>query len=95
MTRDRLGRLHVAAFAIGAILFVATLLYLDVAELQAAIRQLGTALPLVLLVSGLWHLLRTVAWAVSFPAARPAFARLARVRLAAEAFSYVTIRGVG
>jgi uncharacterized membrane protein YbhN (UPF0104 family) len=92
---DRLGRLTVAAFAIGAILFVATLLYLDLGALQAATRQLGRALPLVLLVSGSWHVLRTVAWAVSFPAARPAFTRLLRVRLAAEAFSYVTIRGVG
>jgi uncharacterized membrane protein YbhN (UPF0104 family) len=92
---SRLGRLNVAAFAVGAVLFAGTLIYLDVRTLQAAARQLGTALPLVLLASGLWHVLRTVAWAVSFPRARPAFARLLRVRLAAEAFSYVTIRGVG
>ena len=42
-----------------------------------------------------WHLLRTAAWWQCFPQQqRPSFWRAFRVRLAAEAFSYVTIRGV-
>ena len=45
--------------------------------------------------SGLWHLARTWAWAWCFPQPRTvSFARLARVRLAAEAFSYLTLRGI-
>ena len=44
-----------------------------------------------LLVSGLWHLARTWAWASCFPQPRTVgFLRLARVRLSAEAFSYLT-----
>ena len=42
-----------------------------------------------------WHFLRTWGWAVAFPAeSRPAFTRLFRVRLAADALSYFTVRGV-
>jgi uncharacterized protein (TIRG00374 family) len=42
-----------------------------------------------------WHLLRTWGWAVSFPdGERPAFTRLFRVRLAADALSFFTIRGI-
>ena len=53
------------------------------------------ALPLALLFSGLWHLARTWAWAWCFPQPRTvSFARLARVRLSAEAFSYLTLRGI-
>ena len=52
-------------------------------------------LPVALLPSAGWHLLRTIAWRRCFPReAHPSFARLFRVRLAAEAFSFVTIRGV-
>ena len=52
-------------------------------------------LPIALLPSAGWHLLRTIAWRRCFPReAQPSFARLFRVRLAAEAFSFVTIRGV-
>ena len=43
----------------------------------------------------LWHLARTWAWAWCFPRPRTvSFLRLARVRLAAEAFSYLTLRGI-
>jgi len=50
---------------------------------------------LALLFSGLWHLARTWAWSWCFPRPRSvSFARLARVRLAAEAFSYLTLRGI-
>jgi phosphatidylglycerophosphate synthase len=49
----------------------------------------------VLLPAAFWHLLRTEAWRQCFPDRRQiAFGRLCRVRLAAEAFSFVTIRGV-
>ena len=82
------------ALIIGAALFALTIAWLDVETVAAAARQLGPALPLVLLVSGLWHLLRTVAWALSFENGRPGLGRLTRVRLAAEAFSFMTIRGV-
>ena len=59
------------------------------------IRRLGIALPLALVFSGLWHLARTWAWAWCFPQPRTvSFARLARVRLSAEAFSYLTLRGI-
>ena len=43
----------------------------------------------------LWHLLRTWGWSISFPDdARPAFTRLFRVRLASDAVSFFTVRGV-
>ena len=43
----------------------------------------------------MWHLARTWAWAWCFPQPRSvSFARLARVRLSAEAFSYLTLRGI-
>ena len=83
------------ALGIGVILFFVTLYYINFRLAVGTIRQLGIALPLVLVVSGLWHLVRTWAWAWCFP--RPlkvSFLRLARVRLAAEAFSYLTLRGI-
>ncbi len=83
------------ALGIGVILFFVTLYYINFRLAFGTIRQLGIALPLVLVVSGLWHLVRTWAWAWCFP--RPlkvSFLRLARVRLAAEAFSYLTLRGI-
>ena len=56
---------------------------------------LGIALPLAILLSGLWHLARTWAWAWCFPKPRQVgFLRLARVRLSAEAFSYLTFGGM-
>src|SRR5690606_1139273 len=55
----------------------------------------GVALPFALAASGLWHLARTWAWAWCFPQPRRVgFLHLARVRLAAEAFSYLTLRGI-
>ena len=83
------------ALGIGVILFFVTLYYINFRLAFGTIRQLGIALPLALVVSGLWHLVRTWAWAWCFP--RPlkvSFLRLARVRLAAEAFSYLTLRGI-
>lgn len=83
------------ALGLGAALFSGTLWYVDYGTLKATVARLGLALPLVLAISGLWHLARTWAWAACFARPLPvSFAYLARVRLAAEAFSYVTVRGV-
>lgn len=83
------------ALAAGVVLFCGALYYIDVDLAIGTVRHLGVALPLALFVSGLWHLVRTWAWAWCFPQPRRVgFLRLARVRLAAEAFSYLTLRGV-
>jgi Lysylphosphatidylglycerol synthase TM region len=83
------------ALALGVVLFLAALFYVNVDLAVGTIRRLGPALPLALLFSGLWHLARTWAWAWCFPRPRTvSFLRLARVRLAAEAFSYLTLRGI-
>lgn len=83
------------ALALGIVLFLAALYYINVDLAVGTIRRLGPALPLALLFSGLWHLARTWAWSWCFPQpGRASFLRLARVRLAAEAFSYLTLRGI-
>jgi phosphatidylglycerophosphate synthase len=101
MTPDPHARLRMerlirwGALAVGVALFFGTLYYINFRLAFGIIRQLGFALPLALLFSGLWHLARTWAWACCFPRPRTvSFARLARVRLAAEAFSYLTLRGI-
>ena len=83
------------ALATGVVLFAATLYFVDLGEALATTRRLGIALPIALAFSGLWHVVRTWAWASSFPPPRTvSFARLLRVRLSAEAFSYLTLRGI-
>src|SRR5687768_12147849 len=83
------------ALGVGILLFFGTLYYINFRTAFGTIRNLGVALPLALLFSGLWHLARTWAWSWCFPQPRTvSFARLARVRLSAEAFSYLTLRGV-
>lgn len=95
------------ALAVGILLFAIALYYINFQTALHTIGDLGLALPLALVFSGLWHLVRTWAWAWCFPASdKPgrawkllspgtvSFARLARVRLAAEAFSYLTLRGI-
>lgn len=95
MNRSRGDAIRWGALAIGLALFAGALYYINVATAVRTIRQLGIALPLALLVSGLWHLTRTWAWAWCFPHPQQVgFLRLARVRLAAEAFSYLTLRGI-
>jgi phosphatidylglycerophosphate synthase len=82
----------IGALVVGVLLFAATLAYVDLDAAIAAGRRLGLAVPLALLISGVTHLTRTWAWTWCF--ARPGsvgFGRLLRVRLAAEAFSYLTI----
>ena len=85
-----------AAVAIGILLFVFTLYYIDLDETVESARRLGLALPLILLPGhrlapaahlGLGHRL-------SRRVRGPAFTRLFRVRLAADAIGFFTVRGV-
>ncbi len=92
-TRGRF--ISLSAFGVGAVIFAATLYYLDFHLVANMGRRLAVALALSLVTSGIWHLARTWAWSWCFPqSARMPFLRLARVRLAAEAFSYLTLRGI-
>jgi len=87
--------LSLAAIVVGILLFVYTLYQIDLEETIESAGRLGFALPLILVPGALWHLLRTWGWAVAFPEdARPVFTRLFRVRLAADALSYFTVRGI-
>jgi uncharacterized protein (TIRG00374 family) len=87
--------LSLVAGVVGVALFVYTLYRIDLDEVTRSARRLGLALPLILLPGTLWHFLRTWGWAAAFPdEARPAFTRLFRVRLAADAISFFTVRGV-
>jgi phosphatidylglycerophosphate synthase len=93
---DRRRRLiTAAALLVGIGLLALTLVNTDFAAARRALEPLAYALPIVLLPSAVWHVLRTEAWRQSFPPGTSIpFARAFRVRLAAEAFSFVTIRGV-
>ena len=85
----------VAAVAIGIVLFGFTLYYVDLEETVANARRLGLALPIILLPGTCWQVLRTWGWAVAFPEdSRPPFTRLFRVRLAADAIGFFTVRGI-
>jgi phosphatidylglycerophosphate synthase len=95
MTRRGPGLLNIAALVIGVGLLAATAVHVDFRSIGELARQLGIALPIALLPSAAWHFVRTAAWRQCFAASdRPPFGRALRVRLAAEAFSFVTIRGV-
>ena len=84
----------IAAACIGIALFALTLYHIDLKGTVESAKRLGLALPLILVPSATWHLLRTWGWAISFPDdARPALTRLFRVRLAADAISFFTVRG--
>lgn len=83
------------AIVAGVVLFVITMLGIDRDETLIEARSLGALLPVVLLPSIGWHLLRAVGWYVCFPAdERPSYWRTFRVRLAADGVGYFTIRGV-
>jgi len=87
--------ISLTAIIAGVALFVVTMLNIDRAETLNEVRSLGVLLPLVLLPSVGWHLLRAAGWYVSFPShQRPTFWRVFRVRLAADGVGYFTIRGV-
>jgi phosphatidylglycerophosphate synthase len=95
MTSRRRHLVRWGALALGVLLFFGTLYYINFRVAFGTIKQLGIALPLALFFSGLWHLVRTWAWAWCFPNPHTvSFPRLVRVRLAAEAFSYLTLRGI-
>ena len=95
MTRSVPQLVSLAAVAIGVVLFGLTLYYIDLGATIASARRLSLALPVILLPGTCWHLLRTWGWAVAFPAeSRPAFTRLFRVRLAADAIGFFTVRGI-
>ena len=87
--------ISIIAIVAGVLLFVVTMFGIDRAETMGEVRRLGVLLPVVLLPSIGWHLLRAAGWYVSFPAdARPTYWRVFRVRLAADGVGYFTIRGV-
>jgi len=84
-----------AAAAVGIVLFGLTLYYIDLDETAESAGRLGLALPAILLPGACWQLLRTWGWAVAFPdESRPPFTRLFRVRLAADAVGFFTVRGI-
>lgn len=83
------------AMVVGIALFGLTLAFIDREATLRESRRLGVWLPLVLLPGGGWHAVRTLGWYICFPPeVRPSFWRLFRVRLAADAVSYFTIRGL-
>lgn len=95
MTHSVPQLLSLTAIVVGVALFVLTLYSIDLAETAESVRRIGPAAPLILLPGFAWHLLRTLGWAVAFPdEARPSFMQLVRVRLAADAISYFTVRGI-
>ena len=95
MLRSVPQAVSMAAVVIGIVLFVITLYYIDLDETVQSASRLGLALPVILIPGAVWHLLRTWGWAIAFPDdTRPAFTRLFRVRLAADAISFFTVRGI-
>ena len=84
-----------APLAIGIALFAAAVARFDLRALAAMSGSLGVALVIVTLINGVSQVVRTLTWRFCFPpgVVLP-FRRLLRIRLAAEAFSYVTISGV-
>ena len=95
MKRSAPQVISLVAIVAGLVLFVVTMLGIDRTETLIEVRNLGAALPLVLLPSVGWHLLRAAGWYVCFPReGRPSYWRIFRVRLAADGVGYFTIRGV-
>jgi hypothetical protein len=83
------------AIVAGFALFIYTLMGLDRGDTLREASKLGLALPLVLLPSVAWHLLRAAGWWVCFPREqRPSYWHVFRVRLAADGVGYFTIRGI-
>ena len=95
MARNVPQIISIVAIVTGIVLFVFTMLSIDRAETLGEVRRLGVLLPVVLLPSIGWHVLRAAGWYVSFPSdQRPSYRRVFRVRLAADGVGYFTIRGV-
>lgn len=95
MARSAPQLISLIAIVAGIVLFLVTMLGIDRDETLLEARSLGALLPLVLLPSIGWHLLRAAGWYVCFPPEeRPSYWRAFRVRLAADGVGYFTIRGV-
>lgn len=95
MSRTIPQLISLVAIVAGVVLFVVTMMGIDRTETLSEIRRLGSALPLVLLPSLGWHLLRAFGWHICFPPEqRPTYWRIFRVRLAADGVGYFTMRGV-
>ena len=95
MTRTVPQLISLVAIIAGVVLFVVTMLGIDREETLLEARSLGALLPVVLLPSIGWHMLRAAGWYVCFPREeRPSYWRTFRVRLAADGVGYFTIRGV-
>ncbi|MBS1817668.1 MAG: flippase-like domain-containing protein [Acidobacteria bacterium] len=96
MTPDSRQRLWSrVALATGVVLLVVAIRATDWTFIRGNLSRLAPAALAAIAISGAWHVIRTAAWAACFPAGtRLALGRLFRVRLAAEAVSYVTVRGV-
>ena len=95
MIRSIPQAVSLVAVAAGVLLFAVTLYYIDLEATLADARLLGLALPALMLPAVAWHLLRTWGWSVAFPdESRPSFTRLFRVRLAADAIGFFTVRGL-
>ncbi len=95
MNRSVPQLISLIALVAGAVIFGATLFSVDRVQMLSEARVLGLALPLVLLPSLGWHLLRAAGWYVCFPPdQRPSYWQVFRVRLAADGVAYFTIRGV-
>ena len=87
--------ISLVAIVAGVALFVVTMLGIDRTETVNEVRRLGVLLPIVLLPSIGWHLLRAAGWYICFPMEeRPSYWRVFRVRLAADGVGYFTMRGV-
>lgn len=83
------------ALAVGVALLLIAIRYTDWTLVLASGTRLVWAIGASIVCSGLWHVARTAAWAWCFSSpSRVRFGRLFRVRIAAEAVSYMTVRGV-
>src|ERR1044072_2024503 len=95
MARTAPQVIFLLAIVVGVVLFVITMLGINRDETLLEARSLGALLPVVLLPSIGWHLLRAAGWHACFPPEeRPSYWRTFRVRLAADGVGYFTIRGV-
>jgi hypothetical protein len=95
VTLSALQLVSLVAVAIGVVLFFVSLRYINLVDTVDDIVRLGFAFPAILVPGCVWHFLRTWGWWIAFPdKTRPSFTRLFRVRLAADAISFFTIRGV-
>lgn len=84
------------ALGAGVALFAVTAARLNWTDVRRAFETLAPAAPWIVLVSGIWQMLRILAWWVCFPAIhRPRLTAAARIRVASEAFSFLTVWGVG